>query len=116
MRHVPVEYRMTLSTLGFIEVELRCCMVINVNFPHQEWITDKATQAGTRNHLEHPFLFAVEVYHNQLVFFILLPNFDNRPSNNHQDGQGNENLGTSMLDTRTKIAGFVQEHADERSE
>ena len=31
MRHVPVEYRMTLSTLGFIEVELRCCMVINVN-------------------------------------------------------------------------------------
>jgi hypothetical protein len=28
-------------------------------------------------------LFAVEVYHNQLVFFMLLPDFDNRPSDNH---------------------------------
>ena len=51
--------------------------------PHQERITEHKAQARTRNCLEHPFLFAVEVYHNQLVFFMLLPDFDNRPSDYH---------------------------------
>ena len=45
--------------------------------PHQEQITDKATQAGTRNHLENLFMSTVEMYHMILLFLFLA-----RPENN----------------------------------
>ena len=51
-----------------------------------ERITDNKPKAGTRNSLEHPFLFAVQVYHNyndRLIVLILFPLFefsDNQPS------------------------------------
>ena len=45
--------------------------------PHQERITDKATQADTQKHLEHPFLFAVEMYHINLLFLFLVRSENN---------------------------------------
>jgi hypothetical protein len=45
--------------------------------PHQEQITDKATQAGTRNYHDNLFMSTVEMYHMILLFLFLV-----RPENN----------------------------------